>query len=687
MHRSWIVFLLILLLNIIQQHPSQGIISLDELFPFGLQAGDTLMRPNDDESYGPISLPYIFPYFDNIHHQIYQANNGLFSFLGPISTYVPIEFPLANDQRLITAFWSDIDTRGYTGNLTGNHVYHQVYTQSTSNSSNTTLLIFDRIKSYVRLYFPRETAFNPLMVIIGTWYRVGYFNSRTDKLNTFQMVLATDQLRSFVFFLYNDLQWVTNNNAGQYAQAGFNAGDGFNFNMLPHSRTENISLLVNESNVNVPGLFAFRIDTVDIAAGGCGPNKSRSYWPVRGQQIGGTSVYLQGPCFSVNDSRILCRFGDFGTVEGIVLNEYRAVCVSPLAAYASAIQLNVSVDGNETFTTWGTFTYMTTTNDMFTTEEITIHKNGTDEMFVSWNDTIELEWELSATMLAELPSDAFIEIDHVMIQANDEVSTNSDVDINIQSTLILATNIRPQVGRQTTAIALNNTTNGNQRFLPVVGIGVGLFRVAVVVHRAYKVYRMVKTAMKVVKYASQIACNTWSDSQDDPSTWNQNLLPCPNTFRQANVARGQYEPDTLCRQNGIPLVNCWFHTGRPEFNEESAAACFRSVQSNSHGAGGQCCYNDGGQLITRGTGAGTDDRYHSGQFFWRHQLHDVATFLACCKFQSDPEACDNYLERRPPRAGSDTRGEFGGTWGDPHFMTLDGTSYTFNGYGEYTYLV
>ncbi|CAF1529661.1 unnamed protein product [Didymodactylos carnosus] len=29
---------------------------------------------------------------------------------------------------------------------------------------------------------------------------------------------------------------------------------------------------------------------------------------------------------------------------------------------------------------------------------------------------------------------------------------------------------------------------------------------------------------------------------------------------------------------------------------------------------------------------------------------------------------------------------FGGNYGDPHYTTLDGNSYTFNGYGEYTYL-
>lgn len=693
MHQLWVIFSLLFIPAIIQQHLSEGIITLDDFFPFGLQAGDTLMNPNDDSSYGPVSLPHIFPYFDNNHGQIYQANNGLFSFLGPISQYTPTEFPLGDDRRLITAFWSDIDTTGDTGNITGNQVYHQVFARGTSNFSNTTSLVFDRVASFVRLYFPRETIFSPLMAIVGTWYRVGYFAMKTDKLNTFQIVLATDESRSFVFFLYNTIEWAGNYAFGPYAQAGFNAGDGVNFKMLQYSRTSNITLLVNESNVNVPGLFAFRIDTTDIEAGGCGVSNTPTHWPVRGQQIGGTSVSLQGPCFSPNNSIILCHFGDFGNVTGIALNEFRAICVSPLAAYATTVQLNVSIDGGATFISWGTFTYMPATNDILAAEEVIIRKNGTPDMFISWNDTIEVEWTFSETTLARLPPDTFVEIDYEAIQAREERSvkrqlgTNSDVDIEVQNIVMLASNIRPQAGRQTMTIDLTSISRVNSRILPAVGLGIGLFRVVLVVQRATRISLRAAIAVGAIQIAAHVGCNAWSETQEDPSTWNEDLPPCPNTFRQATVARGQYEPDKLCRQDGLPLINCWFHQGRQEFNEENAAACFRSIRSNSHGAAGQCCYNDAGQIITRGTGAGTDDRYHSGQSFWRHQLHDVLTFLACCKLQSDPDTCDKYLELRPPRPGSDTNGQFGGTWGDPHFMTLDGTSYTFNGYGEYIYLV
>jgi hypothetical protein len=190
------------------------------------------------------------------------ANNGLFSFLGGISQFNPDPFPLGDNRRLITAFWSDIDTRGQTNNTADNSVFHQVHTHQ-SNASGTTQTVLAKVATFVRLYFPRERRFEPLMAIVATWYRVGAFSQKTDRLNTFQMVIATDEYRSFTFLLYHDLQWAgTSYTAEPFAQAGFNAGDGISATMLPYSRTINMLRLVDESNVNVPGLFAFRIDTV-----------------------------------------------------------------------------------------------------------------------------------------------------------------------------------------------------------------------------------------------------------------------------------------------------------------------------------------------------------------------------------------------------------------------------------------
>ncbi|CAF0814967.1 unnamed protein product [Adineta ricciae] len=692
------ILILILLNIIIERHSSEAIQSLDDFFPFGPEADDIRMIRNDDKSLGPIPLPYIFPYFDNNHRQIYQANNGLFSFLGGISTYNPIEFPIGNNQRLITPFWSDIDTRGVTSNISENAVYYQVHVRNANNSSNVTAFVFDKATRFVRQYFPREQIFEPMMVITGTWYRVGYCCTHIDRLNTFQMALITDQSRSFAFFFYNDLQWASPSSNGPYAQAGFNAGDGVVSKMLKYSRTGNITLLVNESNVNVPGLFAFRIDTTDIEAGGCNEHESLTHLPVRGPQIGDTTINLQGPCFDSNTTEVLCRFGEFGTVNGMILNEFRAVCVSPLATYPGNVELTVSLDGGNTFVSSGTFTYMPMTNDVLINEEIILRQNGTATQAVSWGDTIELEWVMSEALFAGIDSDALIDIEYESLIPDEESTrrrqkdSNADVDIKIDKVITLASNIRPQVGRQTIQIDLAEIARKQPRIIPLAGVAVGAIRVGIFVYRAYKIYRAVKTAIKIIKATAEVTCDIWSSTQPNPSTWNQNLPPCPNTLRQAQVARAQYVPDPACKDGGflpsfIPVVgNCWFHQGRPQFQEDNAAACFRSVQSNQHGAGGQCCYNTAGQIITRGTGAGSDDRYHSDKTFWKHQFHDVATFVACCKLQSNPEQCDKYLQHRPSRPGSDTMGQFGGTWGDPHFLTLDGTAYTFNGYGEYIYL-
>jgi len=64
--------------------------------------------------------------------------------------------------------------------------------------------------------------------------------------------MATDGQASFVFFIYSDIQWGT-------ANIGFNAGDGVRFFMVPRAliSTENIEM---GSNVNIPGLYIYRVD-------------------------------------------------------------------------------------------------------------------------------------------------------------------------------------------------------------------------------------------------------------------------------------------------------------------------------------------------------------------------------------------------------------------------------------------
>ncbi|XP_064385443.1 uncharacterized protein LOC135334236 isoform X4 [Halichondria panicea] len=59
---------------------------------------------------------------------------------------------------------------------------------------------------------------------------------------------------------------------------------------------------------------------------------------------------------------------------------------------------------------------------------------------------------------------------------------------------------------------------------------------------------------------------------------------------------------------------------------------------------------------------------------------------SCCFSESD-NMCPTYTnQRRADECLSYTPSEFAWFWGDPHFTTLDGAGYTFNGWGEYSLL-
>ena len=98
--------------------------------------------------------------------------------------------------------------------------------------------------------------------------------------NTFQCVLATDGVRSFVMFLYADglIQWLwSQDHYGIPAQVGFNAGDGVRFFSHPDSMSIRLFNISETSNIGIPGLWLFRVDREDIVSGGCSSTSDGRY--------------------------------------------------------------------------------------------------------------------------------------------------------------------------------------------------------------------------------------------------------------------------------------------------------------------------------------------------------------------------------------------------------------------------
>ena len=94
----------------------------------------------------------------------------------------------------------------------------------------------------------------------------------TFQTNTFQCVLTTDGVTSFVLFLYADdgIEWTTGDNSdgngglgGTPALVGVNAGDGMQSSSVSESLTAAIINIDTTSNVDRPGLWLFQVNEID----------------------------------------------------------------------------------------------------------------------------------------------------------------------------------------------------------------------------------------------------------------------------------------------------------------------------------------------------------------------------------------------------------------------------------------
>lgn len=161
-----------------------------------------VLRASDDGSTGPIDLRFPANFFGTFYTRLYINTNGSVTFDSPLHRYLPFDL-VAGRTPIIAPFLADVDTRAAASG---------------------------RVR-YGTVRFDGHLAF------CVNWIAVGYSHQRTDKLNSFQLLLVDRNdtgLGNFdIVMNYDRLQWESGGASGgngglggQAAGAGFSAGTG-----------------------------------------------------------------------------------------------------------------------------------------------------------------------------------------------------------------------------------------------------------------------------------------------------------------------------------------------------------------------------------------------------------------------------------------------------------------------------
>ncbi|XP_067000299.1 protein mesh [Anabrus simplex] len=235
------------------------------------------------------TLPFLGFHFNYVKVSI----NGYLGFSDPPEEYTyPLVFPIkrwprsvpVSDPSFIGIFYSkmrvgnahpaDIDQRRPG-------VYFKLETDLQADTDQFGVELRERLVRDIREGgLQGSENFVPKHAIITTWKNMSFLggiDKALDTTNTFQVVIATDEVRTYAIFNYADLHWLSHTEAGGDtvsgmggvpAYVGFNGGNGTQtFEYLPYSQSPSLFEIAKQGCGNgFPGRHIFQIDEKIILA-------------------------------------------------------------------------------------------------------------------------------------------------------------------------------------------------------------------------------------------------------------------------------------------------------------------------------------------------------------------------------------------------------------------------------------